>query len=172
MQRSLLDFQYLARRNSMRTRIAFVLLALFAASAGLKAADDPMLGSWKLNIAKSNFSAGPAIRAETNQVEPYGGNGIKLTAQITKPDGTKVTESYAGTFDGKEFSVGGDANVDAAYLKRIDAHTMERINKKAGKPTTTMHYVVSEDGKTKTVTITGTTAQGQPVNTLLVFEKQ
>lgn len=156
----------------MRTRFALVLFALFAASVGLKGADDPMLGSWKLNIAKSKFGPGPVIQAETNQVEPFGGNGIKLTAQITRADGTKVTESYAGTFDGKEFSVGGDANVDAAYLKRIDAHTMERINKKAGKPTTSMKYVVSKDGKTKTVTITGTTSQGEPVNTVLVFEKQ
>jgi hypothetical protein len=155
----------------MQTRIAFLLAALFAVSAGVRAADDPMLGSWKLNVAKSKFTPGPGIQAETNQVESNG-NGIKLTAQITKADGTKVTESYAGTFDGKEFSVGGDANVDTAYLKRIDAHTMERINKKASKPTTTMKYVVSKDGKTKTVTITGTTAKGEPVNTVLVFEKQ
>jgi hypothetical protein len=156
----------------MRTRYVLVLLAVFAALVGLSAADDPMLGSWKLNVGKSKFGSGPAIQAETNQVEPYGGNGIKLTAQITKPDGTKVTESYAGTFDGKEFSVGGDPNVDAAYLKRIDTNAMERVNKKAGKPTTTMHYVVSKDGKTKTVTVTGTTAQGQIVDTVLVFERQ
>jgi hypothetical protein len=156
----------------MRTRFMLALLAVFAASAGMAAADDPMLGSWKLNVAKSKFGSGPAIKEETNQVEPFGGNGIKLTAQITRADGTKVTESYAGPFDGKEFSVGGDPNVDTAYLKRIDANTMERINKKAGKPTTTMKYVVSRDGKTKTVTITGTTAKGEPVNTVLVFEKQ
>jgi hypothetical protein len=156
----------------MRIRFMLALLAVLAASAGAAAADDPMLGSWKLNVAKSKFGSGPAIKEETNQVEPFGGNGIKLTAQITRADGTKVTESYAGTFDGKEFSVGGDPNVDAAYLKRIDAHTMERINKKAGKPTTTMKYVVSQDGKTKTVTISGTTAKGEAVNTVLVFEKQ
>ena len=156
----------------MRIRFMLALLAVLAASAGAAAADDPMLGSWKLNVAKSKFGSGPAIKEETNQVEPFGGNGIKLTAQITRADGTKVTESYAGTFDGKEFSVGGDPNVDTAFLKRIDAHTMERINKKAGKPTTTMKYVVSQDGKTKTVTISGTTAKGEAVNTVLVFEKQ
>jgi hypothetical protein len=156
----------------MRTRFTLILLSLFVVSVGFAAADDPMLGSWKLNVANSKFGSGPAIKEETNQVEPFGGNGIKLTAQITRADGTKVTESYAGTFDGKEFSVGGDPNVDTAYLKRIDANTMERINKKAGKPTTTMKYVVSKDGKTKTVTITGTTANGNPVNTVLVFEKQ
>jgi len=156
----------------MRRRIGVALLILFAVATWTVAANDPMLGSWKLNVAKSKFRSGPAIQAETNQVEPYAGNGIKLTAQITRADGAKVTESYAGTFYGKEFSVGGDPNVDSAYLKRIDAYTMERINKKAGKPTTTMHYVVSKDGKTKTVTITGTTPQGQPVDTVLVFEKQ
>ncbi|HWX38803.1 MAG TPA: hypothetical protein VNY09_06150 [Candidatus Sulfotelmatobacter sp.] len=156
----------------MRNRFVFAMLAILSVFMGLQAADDPMLGSWKLNVGKSKLGSGAAIQAETNRVESYGGNGIKLTAEITKPDGSKVTESYAGTFDGKEFAVGGDANVDAAYLKRIDANTMERINKKAGKPTTTMHYVVSKDGKTKTVTITGTTAQGQPVDTVLVFEKQ
>jgi hypothetical protein len=156
----------------MRTRVALILVALFSVSVGLTAADDPMLGSWKLNIAKSKFGSGPTIKEETNQVESFGGNGIKLTAQITRADGTKVTESYAGTFDGKGFSVGGDPNVDTAYLKRIDANTMERINKKAGKPTTTMKYVVSKDGETKTVTITGTTVKGESVNTVLVFEKQ
>lgn len=159
-------------RNTMQTRFAVLLLALFVACAGLVAADDPMLGSWKLNATKSKFGSGPAIKEETNQVEAFGGNGIKLTAQITRADGTKVTESYAGTFDGKEFSVGGDPNVDTAYLKRIDANTMERINKKAGKPTTAMKYVVSNDGKTKTVTITGKTANGERVNTVLIFEKQ
>jgi hypothetical protein len=156
----------------MRNRFALAVLAILSAFVGLHAADDPMLGSWKLNVGKSRLGSGTAIKAETNRVEPYGGNGIKLTAEITRPDGSKVTESYAGTFDGKEFSVGGDPNVDAAYLKRIDAYTMERVNKKAGKPTTTMHYVVSKDGKTKTVTITGTTAQGNPVDTVLIFEKR
>jgi hypothetical protein len=156
----------------MRIRFILALLAVLAASVAMAGAEDPMLGSWKLNIAKSKFGSGPAIKEETNQVEPFGGNGIKLTAQITRADGTKVTESYAGTFDGKQFSVGGDPNVDSAYLRRIDANTMERINKKAGKPTTTMKYVVSKDGKTKTVTITGTTAKGEPVKTVLVFEKQ
>jgi hypothetical protein len=49
---------------------------------------------------------------------------------------------------------------------------MEHINKKAGKSTSSMKYVASKDGKTKTVTITGTTSPGEPVNTVLVFGKQ
>ncbi len=155
----------------MRTRIAFLFLALFAAGAGIGVMDDPMLGSWKLNIAKSKFSPGTVVQAQTNRVEAIP-NGIKLTAQFTTADGRSVTESYSGTFDGKEFSVGGDVNVDAAYLKRVDAYTMIRFNKKDGKATTTMVYVVSKDGKTKTVHITGSTAKDQPVDTIFFFDKQ
>jgi hypothetical protein len=57
-------------------------------------------------------------------------------------------------------------------LKRIDARTVERTNKKDGKVNVTITYVVSQDGKTMTATVKGTNAQGQPVNNVAVWEKQ
>jgi hypothetical protein len=36
----------------------------------------------------------------------------------------------------------------------------------------TLRRVVAQDGKTMTVTVKGTNAQGQPTNNVLVFEKQ
>ncbi|HET7220724.1 MAG TPA: hypothetical protein VFJ02_21875 [Vicinamibacterales bacterium] len=42
----------------------------------------------------------------------------------------------------------------------------------APKSQTTYTRVVSKDGKTMTVTVKGTNAQGQPVNNVVVFEKQ
>ena len=55
--------------------------------------------------------------------------------------------------------------------KRIDANTLELVNKKGGKVTTSQRMVVSADGKTRTVTTTGTDGQGQKVNNVVVFEK-
>ena len=46
------------------------------------------------------------------------------------------------------------------------------MNKKGGKVTTMQRNVVAADGKTRTVTTTGTDAQGQKVNNLAVYEKQ
>lgn len=48
----------------------------------------------------------------------------------------------------------------------------ERTDKKGGKGTQTFRRVVSRDGKTMTVTIKGTNAQGQTVSNVVVFEKQ
>jgi len=47
----------------------------------------------------------------------------------------------------------------------------ERTDSKGGKAVQTFIRVVSKDGKTMTVTIKGTNAQGQAVNNVVVFEK-
>ena len=57
-------------------------------------------------------------------------------------------------------------------VKRIDANTIDSVNKKGGKVTTTQRNVVSADGKTRTVTTTGVDGQGQKVNNVAIFEKQ
>jgi hypothetical protein len=57
-------------------------------------------------------------------------------------------------------------------LKRLDARTIERTDKKGDKVVATSTRVVSEDGKTMTVTVTGTNAQGQAMNNVTVWEKQ
>ena len=57
-------------------------------------------------------------------------------------------------------------------MKRIDAHTLESVNKKGGKVTTSQKNVVAADGKTRTVTTTGTNPQGQKISNVAVYEKQ
>jgi hypothetical protein len=57
-------------------------------------------------------------------------------------------------------------------LKRIDANTTERTDKKGDKVATTLRRVVAQDGKTMTVTTKGTNAEGQAVNNVIVFDKQ
>ncbi len=46
------------------------------------------------------------------------------------------------------------------------------INKKDGKATITGRITVSADGKTRTVTTSGTNAKGEKVKTTAVYEKQ
>jgi hypothetical protein len=67
---------------------------------------------------------------------------------------------------------GNNPNADMIAVKRIDATTLESINKKGGKVTTTQRNVVSADGRTRTVTTTGMDGQGQKVNNVAVFTKQ
>ena len=63
-------------------------------------------------------------------------------------------------------------NADTIAAKRIDAHTLELVNKKGGKITTTQKNVVAANGKTRTVTTMGNDATGRKVSSVAVYEKQ
>lgn len=81
--------------------------------------------------------------------------------------------SYTSNLDGKESPItGNNPNSDTITVKRIDAHTLESVNKKGGKVTTSQKNVVAADGKTRTVTTTGTNPQGQKISNVAVYEKQ
>jgi hypothetical protein len=156
----------------MRTRFVLLVLALLTVSVGLAAADDPLVGTWKLNAAKSKFSPPPPPQDTTIKYEPNGANGIKVTAEITDSKGQKTVTAYSGNFDGKDVTVTGSADADTCSMRRIDANTTEVANKKAGKATTTLRRAVSKDGKTLTITAKGTDGQGRRVNSVEVFDKQ
>jgi hypothetical protein len=66
----------------------------------------------------------------------------------------------------------GSQIADKVSLKRIDARTTERTDKKDGKVAQTLRRVVARDGKTMTVTTKGTNAKGEAVNNIALFEKQ
>ncbi len=132
---------------------------------------DPRLGTWKLNVAKSQYSPGPAPQSLTVKVEPSG-QGEKVTTETVNADGTRTTAQYTANFDGKDYPLTGSPIADMVSLKRIDARTTERTDKKGSTVATTLVRVVSQDGKTMTVTTKGTNAQGQAVNNVLLFEKQ
>ena len=134
-------------------------------------AGDPRMGTWKLNVAKSKYSPGPAPRSVTLKVEPSG-QGEKVTAEFVNADGTRTTSQYTANFDGKDYPFTGSAVADTVSLKRIDARTTDRTDKKGGKVVQTLKRVVSQDGKTMTVTVKGMTAQGQAVNNVVVFDKR
>jgi hypothetical protein len=133
---------------------------------------DPFVGSWRLNVAKSKYAPGPAPKSVTSTYEAAG-KGYKVSVRNEPASGPVQQYSYTSNLDGTDSTVtGNNPNADTIAMKRIDANTLEVVNKKAGKVTTTQRNVVSADGKTRPVTTTGTDAQGQKVNNVAVFEKQ
>ena len=159
-----------------RTVTVGVVLALGAVLgadiANLSAqASDPRIGTWKLNVAKSKYNPGPAPQSLTVNVEPSG-KGEKVTTEFVNADGTRTTTEYTANFDGKDYPLTGSQIADTVSLKRSNARTTVRTDKKGGTVAQTLRRVVSKDGKTMTVTTKGTNAQGQAVNNVALFEKQ
>jgi len=132
---------------------------------------DPRIGTWTLNVAKSQYSPGPAPQSVTVKVEAAG-QGERTTTDFANADGTRTTTQYTANFDGKNAPLtGSQFGADMVSLKRIDARTTERTDRKGDKVVQVLTRVVSQDGKTMTVTTKGTNAQGQMVNNVAVFEK-
>ena len=134
-------------------------------------ASNPRLGTWKLNLAKSKYDPGPAPQSNTMKIEAAG-EGEKATTEGVNAAGAPTKTEYTAQSDGKDYPLTGSQNADTVALKRVDARTIERTDKKGEKVVATSTRVVSEDGKTMTVTTKGTNAQGQAVNNVTVWDKQ
>ena len=146
--------------------LSFILC--LAAGAFCLAADDPMMGTWKLNEAKSKIPPG----APKNNTVAYSavGDQIKVTVDGTDPDGKSIHSEWTGKFDGKDYPVTGDATADMRSYKK-EGKDLELTNKKDGKVTVTGKIVVSADGKTRTVTLSMTDAKGAKVTSTAVYDK-
>jgi hypothetical protein len=159
----------------MRMRTVFVVVnvigVLTVAVALLAQAQESLFGTWKLNLAKSKYSPGPAPKSSTVKWEAFQG-GAKLTVDTVPAKGAALHWEASGKFDGKDNPLKGDPDNDAAAFSKIDARTYEAVQKKGGKATITSHIVVAADGKTRTTTQTGKDSQGQTVSNTQFYDKQ
>jgi endonuclease YncB( thermonuclease family) len=154
----------------MKTKtMGLMLVVSLAIAAVCFAADDPMMGTWKLNEAKSKIAPG----APKNMTVTYAaaGDQIKVTVDGTDADGKPAHSEWTGKFDGKDYPVTGDATADMRSYKKEGKDALELTNKKDGKVTVSGKVVVSADGKTRTVTLNGTDAKGAKVTSTAVYDK-
>jgi hypothetical protein len=154
----------------MKTRTFVVSLAAFLAGSALCFAEDANMGTWKLNEAKSKVSPG----TQTNHTVAYAaaGDSVKVTVDGVDAAGKPAHNEWTGKFDGKDYPVVGDPNSDVRSYKRVDDRTLEFAAKKGANVVMTGRVAVSADGKTRTVTITGTDAKGAKVSSTAVYDKQ
>jgi hypothetical protein len=107
------------------------LLGLLAMGMTLWAAD-PVVGTWKLNAAKSKYTPGPTPKSGTITYEETA-DGIKRTGESVDADGKTSSFTYTAKYDGKGYPVSGTDLYDTIAAKRIDEHTTEATLKKSGK---------------------------------------
>lgn len=138
--------------------------------AGPALAADPIVGTWKLDIAKSKFSAGTALTGGTRVYKEA--NGLYTLDQKLRGADGKETSNSAQYRDGQEVKQAAGAAVGATLAKKIDANTWDFDLKKDGKVIGQVHRVVSADGKTLTIHNTGMQLSGVTGDETLVFDRQ
>ena len=134
-------------------------------------ANDPMIGTWKLNVFKSTYTPGPVPKSAINRFEPWE-DGIKATIDLVDGQGNKIHAEVAARFDGKDYPIKGSPIADAVSLKRVNDRQTDVVWKKDGKVAMTGKSVISADGKTTTVTQTGKDPQGRTINNVVIYDKQ
>jgi hypothetical protein len=160
-------------RNSLIISMLAVAAFVIVSATAQAQATDPWVGTWKVNLAKSTYSPGPAPKtAGTAKIESAP-NGIKITIDGADAKGQPIHTESVSMFDGKDTPVDGAPALNTTEaLKRIDGRTFEAQGKVGGKPTVTTRVVVSADGKTMTATQTGQDIKGQPIKNVIVLDRQ
>ena len=158
------------KRLGLIAPIVLVATAAFALATLNAQASDPLIGSWKLDVSKSKWDPGPAAKSSTAKFEAAG-TGLKVTVDGVTGAGDKTHFEYTAQYDGKDVKVAGNPDADMIAMTRTSERVTQTVYKKGGKVTLTNRRSVSADGKTLTVTQTGTNAQGQKVNNALVYTK-
>ena len=99
---------------------------------------------------------------------------MKESAKGERADGSKIDSTYTAKYDGKEVAAPGTGFAwDTIAVKQVNANTLtDERSKKGGKYHATGRTVVSKDGKTMTMTLKGTNADGKAFTAVNVFDKQ
>jgi len=166
---------------SVHQRAALISLVLIAAAlpnSVAAQAPESLAGTWKLNATKSKYDPAELANKSGTVTYTFSTEGVTTVVDQVNVKGQKVHVEYTATLDGADHpwkgTIDGKPNPaqDALSFKKLDAHTYHVENKLKGKVLTINHIVVAPDGKSRTVTITGTNAAGQKVHHVVVYDKQ
>jgi steroid delta-isomerase-like uncharacterized protein len=135
------------------------------------AAADPFVGTWKFNVAKSKGSKSSMAKSSVMKTELQG-DVYKNTWDGVDAQGKSFHVEWSAKYDGRDYPVTGNPNVDMASSKWIDANSFSHVQKKAGKEVGTWRVTVSKDGRALISTGKGKDSKGQEYNATDVLEKQ
>jgi hypothetical protein len=134
-----------------------------------QAADNHLLGTWRLNLARSTYSPGPPPVSETRTFE-RDREGVKGTVYRRLQDGRTETIEYRADYN-REYPVSGADAFDAVIFKRVDMYISEAVLSHAGRVYGTARRVISRDATTMTITFRRETETGGRVINVAVYEK-
>ena len=155
-----------ARRLGLVVLAAGVVLQAHAAPAQTK--DDPLIGRWVLDRARSEFSGNvPEKRITIFQLMPDG--NLKHITETVTANGSTDRVEYTSKYDSKEVPI-SNSFLWTVSVKRVDPRTTERTGKVNGMVVETSKRAVSADGQTLTITTSGTN-NGNEYSSTQVFTR-
>jgi len=135
--------------------IGVILTALccHAPAALAQAKDDPLIGRWQLDRARSEFSGNvPEKRVTIFELLPDG--NLKHITETVVANGSTDRVEYASKYDDKDVPI-SNSFLWTVSVKRIDARKTERSGRVNKEVVETSTRTVSPDGQTLTIVTAG-----------------
>ncbi len=153
----------------MKIPITAVVTALSFAATVVCFAANPQMGTWKLNEAKSKLQPGMGKSMTVTYSEQ--GDKIEVTVDGVDKDGKPTHSVWVGKWDGKPYQAKGNMPWDSAAYKVVNDYTNDITTWKSGKVAWTGQITVAKNGKSRTVTVNGTDANGKKFTSKSVYDK-
>jgi hypothetical protein len=154
-------------RKGFLVSIGFALVLAVVAVA----VNDPFVGTWKMNAAKSTFVPGQEIKSYILNIE-QNENGVKNVMDAVNATGMPLHIEFVAMDDGKDYPISGNPMANTVSISRIDASTREFVLKRSDAIVARMRSSVSEGGRILTVVQRIMGAAGAESVSTIVFDKQ
>ena len=154
----------------IKTRIAVVAVAVSFVAATACFAANAHVGTWKVNEAKSKFAPG---MGKTNTVQyAEKKDQLEVTVDGVDKDSKPTHGVWMGKTDGKAYKVKGNLAWDAMAYKMVNDRTYDITAMKGGKVRWSGKSTVAADGKSRTLSMSGTGADGKKFKSKIVYDKE
>lgn len=138
--------------KALLVTVALIGMAGIAASAD---SQNPFVGTWVLDVAKSTFDPGPPMKSHVSTITEAPGGGFHESIDFVESDGTRTHIEFTSALDGKYVPVTGTSYADSVSLTKTGDRSFKYSFKKAGKRIESGTFTVSEDGKTLVGSLSG-----------------
>jgi hypothetical protein len=128
----------------------------------------PMVGKWKLNVAKSDFGGGSKLQGMVVEVTSDTPEAIVFNVTETAESGMMFTYKYKGAADGKDYPAEGTSTL---YAYTEEGGVVTETQKDTDGTITKGTFALSANGKVGTWTYTITDPQAAVIHTKLVYDR-
>jgi len=130
---------------------SFLLAAFILAEPIIARQQAPWFGTWVQDLSAPARLSPLPYKKVTVRIEPWR-DGLRVVYDMVRTRGGITHIEWEGKFDGGDYPVQGvDSFLTNAY-RQLDGRSYEVLIKVDGRPAATATAVVSEDGRTLTVT--------------------
>jgi len=152
----------------VKARFLPILGALLLGVAPLNAQQaNPLIGTWKINMAKSKFSRDNAPPSNSvNVFTAFGKNGISNVRQGSNK------ANYSLNFDGKDYPYTGVSDRDAVSGREVNPRLFRLVFKGKGEANQINYLSVSDDGTTLTIFSMITPGNNYVDQRAIVYDRQ